>query len=377
MAVTSPLSNLEQPLATAAEQYHRLLADLGAPVWLPRSFDGTVLKRVTAADWTSGFFPGSLWLLYEATGEAHWRAAAEAYTALLAPQQHNRGTHDIGFMMHCSFGNGWRLEPRPEYRDVLINAARALASRFHPVVGCIRSWDEHRWEFPVIIDNMMNLELLFWAARETGERRFAEIAVHHADRTLEAHFRADGSCCHVVGFDPHSGAALEQATHQGYSAESAWARGQAWAVYGYTLCYRFTRDAKYREVAERSAQFMLDRARLPADLVPYWDYNDPRIPEAPRDASAAAVLASGLLELSQYSVLSSPKFRRAAGSIVTALSAPPYLSAPGENGGFILGHCVGSVPHQSEIDVPLVYADYYFLEALLRWRRLEASQPVD
>jgi hypothetical protein len=325
---------------------------------------------VEACDWTSGFFPGALWYLYEGTGYPEFMAMARRYTQLLEAQACNRSTHDIGFMVFCSHGNGYRLTREPFFRDVALKAAETLATRFDSRVGCIKSWDEHRWEYSVIIDNMMNLELLFWASEETGQASFRNIAMSHADRTLAEHFRADGSCFHVVGYNPKDGSVVDRATHQGYSDASAWARGQAWALYGYTMCYRFTQEQRYLDVAVRTAEYLLGHPRMPEDLIPYWDFDDPSIPSAPRDASAGAIIASGLLELSSYVPLeASQRYKAAAHAMLRSLSSPAYLSEAGGNEGFLLAHSVGSMPFSSEVDVPLIYADYYFLEALLREAR--------
>ena len=361
-----------ETVAFAAAQYARMLAQLPNATSYPRTWNGTKVVFARAADWTSGFFPGSLWYLYEATGDPRWRNHATAFTAGLEAMKDNRRTHDVGFMLHCSFGNGFRLTGDEHYRDVLLSGAKSLVSRFNPIVGCIKSWDTRaEWPYPVIIDNMMNLELLLWAAREGNEPRFREIAVSHADVTLRNHFRPDASSYHVVDYDPKTGAVRKRQTHQGAADESAWARGQAWALYGYTFMHRDTRDARYLEQARRVAAFIMQHPRLPADKVPYWDFDAPKIPKAPRDASAAAIISSALLELSGFVTGDERQtYRDLAIAQLGALSSPTYRAPLGENGGFLLQHSTGSFPRHSEVDVPLNYADYYFLEALLRLKRL-------
>lgn len=343
----------------------------------PRSLnpDGG-LVMVRSRDWTSGFFPGILWYLYELTGNEAWKNHAREFTANVEKEKTNGGTHDMGFKIFCSFGNGFRLTHDPVYREVIKQSARTLITRYNGNTECIRSWDHNqdKWEFPVIIDNMMNLELLFAASEMTGDPIFSEIAVNHANTTMKNHFRPDYSSWHVVDFDPQTGEAVKKNTHQGFAHESAWARGQAWALYGYTMCYRATRNRSYLDQAEKIAGFILNHPRLPDDLIPYWDYDAPGIPDEPRDASAAAITASALYELSTYSH-NSGFYRATADKIMKNLTAR-YLAPKGTHRGFILLHSTGSAPSGSEVDVPLIYSDYYFLEALVRFKRLESGKPV-
>lgn len=335
----------------------------------PRTIENGKLKLVASRDWTSGFFPGVLWFLYQYTGKQEWLKEAKAYTANIEREKTNGGTHDMGFKVYCSFGSGYRITKDAAYKDVIIQSAKTLSTRFNPTVGCIRSWDHHKevWGFPVIIDNMMNLELLFEATKLTGDSSFYKIAVAHANTTMKNHFRPDYSSYHVVDYDTTTGAVVKKNTHQGYSHESAWSRGQAWALYGYTMCYRYTKNPVYLQQAEHIAAFILNHPRLPKDLVPYYDFDAPEIPNAPRDASAAAVIASGLYELSGYSK-NAKLYNKTADKIVSNLTTS-YRSPIGENYGFILLHSTGSKPSNSEVDVPLNYADYYYLEALLRGKK--------
>jgi unsaturated chondroitin disaccharide hydrolase len=363
---------IDEALATAARQYEWQLAQLPADPAkpMPRTFEHGKLVMVPTRDWTSGFFPGSLWYLFEATGEAKWRAAAEKFTALMAPEQHNQRTHDVGFMLNCSYGNGLRLTGNETYRAALRTGAASLITRFNANVGCLQSWDKrNQWEFPVIIDNMMNLELLLWAARDTQQDKFRQIAIRHADTTLRNHFRADHSSFHVVDYDPATGAVRSRVTHQGAADDSAWARGQAWGLYGYVVMFRDTRDARYLEQAKKIAAFILNHPRLPADKVPYWDFDAPGIPNVPRDSAAAAIVCSALLELRGYvEPALAQEYSAFAETLLRRLASPAYLAQPGQNGGFLLRHATGHHPKNSEVDVPLNYADYYFLEALLRAR---------
>ena len=335
----------------------------------PRTIENGKLKLVAARDWTSGFFPGQLWFLYQYSGKKEWLNEAKAYTANIEKEQFNGGTHDMGFKVYCSFGTGYRITKDPAYKAVIIQSAKTLSTRFNPIIGCIRSWDHHKevWGFPVIIDNMMNLELLFEATKLTGDSSFYKIAVSHANTTMKNHFRADYSSYHVVDYDTVTGKVVKKNTHQGYSDASAWARGQAWALYGYTMCYRYTKNPAYLQQAEQVAAFILKHPHMPKDLVPYYDFDAPGIPNEPRDASAAAVIASGLYELSGYS--KQAKYYRATADKIIASLTNSYRSPIGENKGFILLHSTGSKPSNSEVDVPINYADYYYLEALLRSKK--------
>jgi uncharacterized protein YyaL (SSP411 family) len=271
----------------------------------------------------------------------------------------------MGFKIYCSVGNGYKLTKDPHYKEVILEAAKTLSTRFNPTVGCIKSWDNRKdWKFPVIIDNMMNLELLFEASKLSGDPSFYKIAVSHANTTLKNHFRDDNSSFHVIDYDPETGAVLHKQTHQGIADGSAWARGQAWGLYGYTMCYRETKNKAYLKQAEKIAKFIFSSPTMPKDLIPYWDYNDPAIPNVSRDASAAAVTASALFELSRYSA-NGKKYKALANTIVKNLTNK-YQAEPGGSKGFILLHSTGNKPANGEIDAPISYADYYYLEALLR-----------
>jgi len=326
-------------------------------------------KTSEASEWTSGFFPGALWYMHEYTSDPVFKSAAERWTAGITGQQFNSGTHDVGFMVFNSFGNGNRLFPSEPYKKVILQAAQTLATRFNPTIGCIKSWDNRKWDYPVIIDNMMNLELLFWAAENGGPSRLKEIAIKHAETTMNNHFRLDGSTYHVLGYDTTNGKVKVRNTHQGYADESVWARGQAWAIYGYTMTYRFTKDPRFLETAQRAADYFI--SHLPSDHVPYWDFLAPEIPNEPRDVSAAAIASSALFELSRY-VEGNPlrvKYLGAAKKILGSLCSAPYL-AEGTNSQAVLNHSVGNRPAQSEVDVSIIYADYYFIEAMLRCKSI-------
>jgi len=322
------------------------------------------LRTCDVYDWTSGFFPGSLWLAYELTGDERLLLDAVDYTNKMLPATFYTGTHDLGFMVGCSYGNALRLCPNDSLKTVIIRTADNLASRFNPEIGAIRSWDFGPWNFPVIIDNMMNLELLFQASKLTGDNKYKDIAIRHADKTMACHFRPDMTSYHVVSYNPDGSIETRQ-TFQGRSDESAWARGQAWGVYGYTVCYRETGDKKYLEFAQKIADMIISRVKT-EDHIPLWDYDAPNLPTTPRDASAAAVTSSALFELCGY-LPDGQKYFDYAESILRSLSSPEYLAEIGTNCGFILKHSTGSLAHGSEIDVPLNYADYYYLESIKRY----------
>jgi len=341
----------------------------------PRTVKNGLVQYVPIDDWTSGFFPGTMWYMYELTGNEKWKNYGIKYTEHLDSSKYLTWHHDIGFIINCSYGNAYRLTKNPAYKEVIIEAAKSLATRFRPTPGVFQSWDEDRgwqaekgWMCPVIIDNMMNLELMFEATRLTGDSSFYKMAVSHANVTMAHHFRDNFSCYHLVDYDKIKGGVRSKCTAQGYADESAWARGQAWAIYGYTVCYRETGDRRYLELAKKIYNFIFKNKNLPADLVPYWDFDAPNIPNEPRDASSAAIIASALYELSTYG---KPEYKETADKIIHSLASQSYLALTGTNGNFLLMHSVGSIPHQQEIDVPLNYADYYFLEALTRKLKLE------
>lgn len=379
-AAGSPASDfINENVAHAANQYrgHLDTIDSIGHFVNPRTTlpDGNIWY-VPVDDWCSGFFPGSLWYLGELTGDQDWSRRAADYTETLDSAQYLTWHHDVGFIIGSSYLNGYRLGGKEQYAPVVVNAAKSLATRFRPGAGVIQSWNvdkgwqsERGWACPVIIDNMMNLEIMFEATRLTGDTTFYDIAVSHANTTMAHHFRPDFSCYHVVDYDPATGDVRHRQTAQGYADESSWARGQAWALYGYTMCYRYTGDPNYIYQAIKVCDMIFNTPSMPDDLVPYWDYNAPNIPSEPRDASAAACTASALYELSTY--LPGRGYKELADKVVASLSSPAYRAATGENNHFLLMHSVGSIPHGHEIDVPINYADYYYLEALLRKKKLD------
>lgn len=362
---------VKQQMEVVAIHYSNMLKELDNNPLPPRSVKNGMIHTVNTGDWTSGFFSGSLWYLYEYTHDTSWLSAAKKYTHVLEKEKYNKWTHDLGFMLYCSYGNGYRLTAEPSYKDILLQGAKTLCTRYRPAVGCIKSWEP--WggmNFPVIIDNMMNLEYLFWAARTSGDSSFYNISLTHANTTIKNHFRTDYSTYHVVDYDSIDGHVIRKRTAQGAFDESSWARGQSWGLYGYTLMYRETNDKKYLEQAVQIADYIIKM--LPADYIPYWDYSVAQDGSEPRDASAAAIASSALFELCNY--VSEPKAKEYYGvaeKMLFSLSTPEFLAVPGENNHFIVKHCTGHKPANSEIDVPLIYADYYYIEALLRYLKFK------
>jgi unsaturated chondroitin disaccharide hydrolase len=361
-------------LDEAAEHFANFRATYTTANNVPRSAKNGTVRRVGPSDWTSGFPAGSFWLLYEHTGDAAWRAAAETFTQALSGERLNTGTHDVGFVINNTFGAGHRLTGNLAYVDVVEDAAASLASRFNANVGATRSWDFGSWSFPVIIDNMMNLELFFHATRLGGSASYREMAITHALTTSTNHFRDDMSSYHVVDYDPTSGAVVDKQTNQGVADESAWARGQAWGLYGFAMCYRETEDVRFLAQAQGIADFYTQSPAMPADGVPYFDFDtfeDAGLPDH-RDASAGAIAASGLFELARHAPAeAAERYRAFAIKAVRSLSSSAYRAALGQNSHFLLMHSVGNYPQNDEIDVAMNYADYYYLEALLRCAALD------
>lgn len=321
-------------------------------------------------DWTLGFFPGSCWYMYEMTTEEKWKQAATRFQSQFEVLKSDTTSHDLGFVFYSSYGNGYRITKDESYKQVLIEAGNSLLTRYNEKVGCIQSWNvdtgwqaKRGWKFPVIIDNMMNLEMLFELSELSGDPKYRKVAISHADKTLENHFRADNSSYHVIDYDPETGAIRNKQTAQGFAHESAWARGQAWGLYGYVVCYRYTNNPVYLNQAKLIADFITNHPNLPEDGIPFWDYDATGTSAKLRDVSAAAITASALVELNEYTQGS---YDTSLELIMASLASEKYRTATGDESKFLLQHSVGSIPHGAEVDEPLAYADYYYLEALSR-----------
>ena len=368
---------IDESLDFAAKQSLLMAESLkDQPDRLPKTLDKNGKLETCAQDWwVSGFFPGTLWYLYENSNDEALKNWAINYTLRVEDQKYTTDNHDVGFIIFCSFGNAYRLTGNEAWKEVIHTASNSLITRFNPGIGCIRSWDEvswsKQWQYPVIIDNMMNLEMLMWSSKVFNDTTYSHVAKTHADTTMQNHFRNDFSSYHVISYDTITGQVEKKNTAQGHNDNSAWARGQAWALYGYSLMYRETGNKAYLQQAEGIADFIIHHTNLPEDKIPYWDFDAPEIPNALRDASAGAIICSALIELSEnVEGAKSKDYLNVAEMQLRSLSSPQYLSNPGENGNFILKHSVGHMPNKTEIDVPLSYADYYYVEALMRMKKL-------
>ncbi len=366
------LEVVEQALNFSKQQSMQMY-DVIAPTetLLPRTTkkDGT-LQTSKSSWWTSGFYPGTLWYLYENFQDAELLAAADDMSQRVYKEQYTTNNHDVGFIIMCSYGNALRLTQCDTILPIINNTAKSLMTRFSETVGCTKSWD--RWNYPVIIDNMMNLELLTTASRLSGDKTFEQAAMRHADVTIANHFRDDFSSYHIVEYDSISGEAISKRTHQGYADSSSWSRGQAWGLYGYTMMYRETGKDSYLEQAQYIADYLITHSTMPEDGIPYWDFDDSAIPDTYRDASAGAIIASALVELSTLSKESekAKTYRSFAEKQIRSLASDAYTANLGENNNFILKHSVGFLLKDSEVDTPLTYADYYYVEALVRLKKL-------
>jgi unsaturated chondroitin disaccharide hydrolase len=369
------IKTIDKNFADATAQYKVLAKNLPANKFPKTYFPTTDKYEWSNSDWwCSGFYPGTLLYLYQQTKDTALYNEALRILEVLKKEQFNTTTHDLGFMMYCSFGNANLINPSATYKEVLLNSAKSLSTRFSPAVGCIKSWDGKPNEYLVIIDNMMNLKLLFWATQVNGDSSFYKIAVTHANTTIKNHFRTDNSSYHVLNYNATTGEVLKKKTAQGFADESAWARGQAWGLYGYTETYRETKDKTYLAQANKIAAFILSHPNFPKDKIAYWDFNAPGIPNVLRDASAAAIMAAAFLELCEYSNKKLAKqYFKVAETILKNLSQPVYKATAGTNGGFILQHGLGHMPNKTEVDVPLTYADYYFVEAMIRYKNLTSK----
>lgn len=370
------MSDLTDRVFKVAEEQYLAMEDRLTGDTMPRSFsnDGEFIAS-NIKWWCSGFYPGTLWYIYEYSGDPQFKGIARKNTLKLDTLKTMKGTdHDLGFQMNCSYGNAYRITGDKEYLEPILTSAKTLAKRFSPVTGVIRSWDFVRegrdWKYPVIIDNMMNLEHLYNAGRIFNDDSLKTVAVTHANTTMCNHFRQDYTSWHLVDYDPQTGEVRKKETVQGFSDDSAWARGQAWALYGFTMMFRESGHDSYLTQARNVADMLL--SRLPEDGIPYWDFDSDKTPNDLRDASAGAIMASAFVQLSTLTddEASNAKYLAMAEKQLRTLASPEYLAEPGTNGNFILKHSVGSLPDNSEVDVPLTYADYYFLEALLKYKSI-------
>lgn len=358
-------------------QAENMFKDVKKTSLLPRSIDKSL---VNPHDWTSGFYPGMLWYLYEYSNDKAWKEKAIYATGLLEYEQYNAVNHDIGFKIFCSYGNGWRLTGDKNYKRIIIRSAKTLTSRYSYKTGLIMSWDpeeERGWKYPVIIDNMMNLELLMEAYKLSGDTTMQHIAISHADKTMKFHYRKDMSCPHLVDYDDETGKMRKFDWNNGSDdiKVSTWSRGQAWGLYGFTMMYRETKDKKYLEHAEKIADFILSHPNMPKDMIPYWDLSGVERSET-RDASAAAIMASALMELSTYSSGNGKRYFENGEKMLKSLTSPEYLSKPGEHSNFIIKKAIGNYLRNSELKGGISYADYYFIEGLMRYIKITNNEKL-
>jgi rhamnogalacturonyl hydrolase YesR len=373
--------NMSSVIEKSVSQYTNLVRVSKEANDIPRTLekDGSIrwisfAKKKEVLDWTAGYFPGTLWYLYELTGDSIWMNEAIHFQKLNIDDL-QRDYMDVGFIANNSFGHGYRITGNDTFKEQIIKAADVVYNRFDPRVGFLLAWDADKgwqgtrgWQYPVIVDNMANMEILFIASELTGNPKYKEAATTHANRTMQVHYRDNMSAYHVVDLDSVTGEIRSKQTAQGYAPESRWARGQAWGLYGFTATYKHTKDSVYLIQAQKIADYIWNNAKVKDGCIPYWDYDAPNIPNEPVDASAAAITASALIELGAY--LGEEYFNRGK-KIVETLASDEYLAQIGTNGNFLIKHCVGSIPHKSEIDVPVIYADYYFLEALLKLKNIK------
>tara|TARA_R110001592_G_scaffold76099_2_gene229963 strand:- start:2294 stop:3466 length:1173 start_codon:yes stop_codon:yes gene_type:complete len=350
-------------------RYSKLLSYPLDSLAFPRSYNPKEkkIKKVPSKDWTSGFYAGNIWQIYELTKNPNYKELAKKWTAFIEKEKYNDKTHDMGFKVFSSFGQGLKQDQsNQDYKEIIVKSAQTLSSRYNDTVGSIRSWDfnKEKWDFPVIIDNMMNLELLFEATRISKDSSFHKIAVKHANTTLKNHFREDNSCFHVLDYNPENGAIRKKITHQGFSDASAWSRGQGWAIYGFTMAYRYTEDENYLNQAKATAAFFLNHKNLPEDGIPYWDFDAPNIPNEPRDVSAGAIVASALIEL--YTYTKDETYINYSKKFLENVQTSSYILPSDIEAPFILNHSSGDWSKRAEMDEPIVYGDYYFLETLIR-----------
>ena len=326
-------------------------------------------------DWTSGFYPGCLWYAYELSKDPSFNKSAKEWTAPIEHEKYNHDTHDLGFRFMCSFGNGLRFGKginSHNYKNIILTAAKTLAMRYNSKVGCISSnWDKLKIKnsYPVVIDIMMNLELLFWASENGGPQYLAEYAINHATRTAHDFIREDGGTYHIVRYNKNTGKIINKGTLQGAGDETTWSRGQAWAIYGFVVCYRFTKDIKFLKVAEKLADYFIKH--LPKNHIAPWDFQSDI---DYRDVSATSITTSALFEMIKYIKDDSLKnyYESQAEAMLTSLCNPPYFTE-GKNTSCLLDHSVQYLPINSNVDVPAIFADYYFLEAIVRYKNYKMN----
>ena len=371
-------SLISENLSYAQKKITYFLENLDVNTYPGSVDDKGQLITIPAKSWEAGYLAGILWYLYDYTREEKWKIYAQQWTAGLELQKFNKNSHDLLFMLYASFGNGYKFTHDELYKDVLIVGSKTLASRYNPQLGYIKSWDafypSQTIQFPVIIDALLANEMLFYVSRISGDSSFYKIAYKHALNTKRDFIRNDYSTYYLVEYDTILNAVKAKRTWLGYADESTWARGHARAIYGSAVVFRETGDSSFLELSKKTADFYMQHPRLPADLIPYWDFDDRDIPNAPRDASAACIAASGLLELaSLLPAKERDKYIDFAVRTLKSLASDKYRNTPNENLGFILKHSTGSRSWNIEVDKPKISADYYFIESLIKLEKLKKA----
>ncbi|MGB1288217.1 MAG: glycoside hydrolase family 88 protein [Aggregatilineales bacterium] len=354
------------------QSLHIIRENMNTLTEFPESFQNgcwnPVEKERDAGNWVDGFWTGLLWLAYAHTDDAAFKAGAIDWTERLAFMKTRTGTHDLGFIFHLSHVLGGRITDDTALFENAIAAASTLIQRYKPRGEYLQAWDDdgiHKWAGRMNVDLMMNLSLLYWTSARTDDATFADIATCHARTSRLALVRRDGSTAQLADFDPETGLLLRQEQYQGYSYDSCWSRGQAWALYGFATCHRYTQIESFLMTAQALAEYT--EANLPDDLVPFWDYDSPHVPNTYRDSSAAAVTACGLIELAACDPANAQRWRDLAERILVSL-CQNYMNRDVKEASSILREGARSVPHRV-MDHGLIYGDYYFMEALTAFLR--------
>lgn len=373
-------AKVDDALNFAQKQLKRTIAELNNdstkfPHAVRADKDSSWITTSSSA-WGCGYFPGMMWYMYEITGDEFWKKNANRWTLGVEKEKYNKGAQDLGFMITSSFGNAYRLTKNKHYGEVLLETGEHFANRYNSVVGCTRSWgpNEDNKQFQVIIDNMVGTELLFTGAKIGGKKDWFDMAIKHAEKTMKNHLRSDGSTYHVVNYDPVTGVVIGKRSAQGYALESRWARGQAWAIHGFTTTARETSEGRFLQTAQKVADYFINN--LPENYIPYWDFHAPNIPDEKRDTSAASIAASGLFELSTLveDDKAKQKYFDSACKILNSLCSPPYLSEGTDTPAILLEMIETRYDARDpSVKLSCIWGDYFFVEAIVRYQKIRQN----